>query len=106
MRALLTFLGLSLSVAGCAPAAPMIASASPAPATATLPSASSPAGDARRVRSRTLDFPVELRLPGKDSWQIDERAWLVAKQASTHSELALRTWRAERLVRRADCLAQ
>lgn len=65
-----------------------------------------PEGGARRVRSRSLDFPIELRLPSKDSWQIDERSWLVAQHPSTGSELALRTWRADRLVRRTDCLAQ
>ncbi|HYQ03992.1 MAG TPA: hypothetical protein VER96_35205 [Polyangiaceae bacterium] len=65
------------------------------------------AGPTGRVRSRQLDFPVELALPGKASWQINEGpSWLIADERSSSSQLALRTWRAERLVRRADCEAQ
>ena len=60
-----------------------------------------------RLRSRSLDFPIELRLIAKPSWRIsDGPQWLVASQPSSASELALRTWRADRLVRRADCEAQ
>jgi hypothetical protein len=59
------------------------------------------------VRSRALEFPIELSLPSKDSWQIsDGPTWLVAAQATSASLLALRTWRADRLVRRAECEAQ
>jgi hypothetical protein len=66
-----------------------------------------PNGSALRVRSRELDFPIELKLPEKPSWQIaDGPTWLVLRHAQTSSELALRTWRAERLVRRSDCEAQ
>jgi len=66
-----------------------------------------PDGPALRVRSRELDFPIELKLPSKPSWQItDGPTWLVLRHAQTSSELALRTWRAERLVRRSDCEAQ
>jgi len=54
-----------------------------------------------------LDFPVELSLPDKASWQLSEGpSWLVAAQRSSSSELALRTWRADRVVRRAECEAQ
>jgi hypothetical protein len=54
-----------------------------------------------------LDFPLELELPDKANWQIHEGpSWLVAEQRSSSSQLALRTWRAERLVQRADCEAQ
>ena len=64
-------------------------------------------GPPRRVRSRTLDFPIELVLRGGEDWQIAEGpAWLVANHRSSSSQLALRTWRAERLVRRAECEAQ
>lgn len=64
-------------------------------------------GPARRVRSRSLNFPLEFTLPNKDNWQItDGPTWLVARHRATGSELALRTWRAERLVRRADCAAE
>ncbi|MEO7038321.1 MAG: hypothetical protein ABI548_30405 [Polyangiaceae bacterium] len=66
-----------------------------------------PDGALGRVRSKDLDFPIELRLPSKPDWQVtDGPTWLVARHASTSSELALRTWRAERLVRRSDCVAQ
>ncbi|MEP7050974.1 MAG: hypothetical protein ABJB12_11490 [Pseudomonadota bacterium] len=66
-----------------------------------------PDGAASRVRSTDLDFPLELRLPSKSAWQItDGPTWLVARHEPTSSELAVRTWRAERLVRRSDCAAQ
>jgi hypothetical protein len=59
------------------------------------------------VRSRELDFPIELELPSKSSWQItDGPTWLLLRHTQTSSELAVRTWRAERLVRRSDCEAQ
>lgn len=54
-----------------------------------------------------LDFPIEVPLPDKSSWQISEGpSWLVAEQRSSSSQLALRTWRADRLVRRAECEAE
>jgi hypothetical protein len=89
----------------CAPATPK------APEPALHPTATSPsgflAGTAGRVRSHLLDFPIELPLPDKPSWQISEGpSWLVAEQRSSSSLLALRTWRADRLVRRAECEAQ
>ena len=60
-----------------------------------------------RLRSKTLDLPIELRLFDKDGWQIkDGPSWLVASQPARESELSFRTWRAERLVRRTDCEAQ
>ncbi|HYP75635.1 MAG TPA: hypothetical protein VER12_06770 [Polyangiaceae bacterium] len=65
--------------------------------------------DARggRVRSHVLDFPIELSLPDKQSWKIVEGpSWLVAEQKSSSSQLAIRTWRADRVVRRAECEAQ
>ena len=60
-----------------------------------------------RLRSKTLDLPIELRLFDKNGWQIkDGPLWLVASQPARASELSFRTWRAERLVRRTDCEAQ
>jgi hypothetical protein len=60
-----------------------------------------------RVRSRSLDLPLELVLPDKANWHIaDGPIWLEAEHAMSSSRLALRTWRAERLVSRADCAAQ
>ncbi len=66
-----------------------------------------PDAPSSRVRSRRLDFPLELMLPARDSWQIsDGPSWLVAAHSPSASQLALRTWRADRLVRRTDCIAQ
>jgi hypothetical protein len=65
------------------------------------------AGSPGRVRSRELDFPIELTLPDKQAWRIAEGpAWLLADHGPSSSQLALRTWRADRVVRRADCEAQ
>ena len=78
-----------------------------APGLAPAAAASFPDGASGRLRSRDLDFPIELRLPSKSAWQIsDGPTWLVARHAASSSELALRTWRAERLVRRTECVAQ
>jgi hypothetical protein len=66
-----------------------------------------PDGRSERLRSRSLDLPIELMLPEKASWRIsDGPTWLEAEHASSSSKLVLRTWRAERLVRRSDCAAQ
>ncbi|MEO6603442.1 MAG: hypothetical protein ABIQ16_26400 [Polyangiaceae bacterium] len=66
-----------------------------------------PDGPTRRVRSRTLEFPIELSLPSRDTWQLsDGPTWLVAAHAASSSLLAVRTWRADRLVRRSECEAQ
>jgi hypothetical protein len=79
----------------------------PAGANAAPASIRFPDGPALRVRSRDLDFPIELKLPSRESWQIaDGPTWLVLRHGQTSSELAMRTWRAERLVRRSDCEAQ
>ncbi|HET7545319.1 MAG TPA: hypothetical protein VFK05_35880 [Polyangiaceae bacterium] len=64
-------------------------------------------GKPGKVRSHQLDFPIELSLPDKADWQISEGpSWLVLSQGASSSQLALRTWRADRLVRRAECEAQ
>ena len=61
----------------------------------------------RRVRSRRLEFPVELNLPDKEAWHLsDGPSWLVAAHPASKSLLAVRTWRADRLVRRSECEAQ
>lgn len=58
------------------------------------------------MRARRLDFRIEFRLPGKSAWASHEGAsWLGLEHAPSASFLALRTWRAERLVRREDCAA-
>jgi len=90
---------------GCGSARPTLAEPR-ASASSALPSGFLD-GPARRVRSRKLDFPIELVLPSKDSWQIAEGpSWWVADHAPSASQLALRTWRADRLVRRAECEAE
>jgi hypothetical protein len=64
-------------------------------------------GTVGRIRSHVLDFPIELSLPDKPHWQVSEGpSWLLAVHASSSSQLAIRTWRADRLVRRAECEAQ
>jgi hypothetical protein len=66
-----------------------------------------PEASSQRLRSRTLDFPIELMLPEKANWRItDGPIWLEAEHAESSSKFAWRTWRAERLVRRADCASQ
>jgi hypothetical protein len=98
--------GLSALATACA-TGPGRPASRPAAANATPQAAHFPDGPALRVRSRDLDFPIELELPSKPAWQLaDGPTWLVLRHAQTSSELALRTWRAERLVRRADCEAQ
>ncbi|MEO8906246.1 MAG: hypothetical protein ABI627_32380 [Polyangiaceae bacterium] len=103
------------AVLGTAPCLVALACSAPAPrpARAPVPVAAGPTtvrfpdGASGRLRSKDLDFPIELRLPSKPEWQVtDGPTWLVARHAATSSELALRTWRAERLVRRTDCAAQ
>lgn len=64
-------------------------------------------GPARRVRSRTLEIPIELELPNKDAWRVsDGPNWLSATHSASASLVAVKTWRAERLVRRTECEAQ
>jgi len=98
--------GILLVVAGCAGTPPK----SPSPVangTPNVPLAHLPDARAERVRSRTLDLPIELMLPEKAAWRItDGPTWLEAEQRDSSSKLALRTWRADRLVRRGDCAAQ
>lgn len=98
--------GILVVVVGCsrAPAkAPVSASPAPAVGSARL----APDTKSERVRSRTLDLPIEFMLQDKAAWRISEgRAWLEARQPETASSFALRTWRAERLVRRSECAEQ
>jgi hypothetical protein len=93
------------TIAGCAP----VQQRPPAPkadARSTSPNGFLE-GSAGRIRSHVLDFPLELTLPGKASWELAEGpTWLVLEHRPSSSQLALRTWRAERLVRRNECEAQ
>jgi len=102
-RLLAIFLALVSSV-GCAGAGPLPASEARADGAATHGFLE---GSAGRARSHRLDFPIELALPDKAGWQIAEGpTWFVADHEPSSSQLALRTWRADRVVRRAECEAQ
>ncbi|MET0794695.1 MAG: hypothetical protein ABW061_24465 [Polyangiaceae bacterium] len=96
-----------------APAALSACASAPAPANSPPPAAGVDGGrgfldgPARRVRSRALEFPIELNLPSKEAWQLsDGPSWFVAAHPASASLLAVRTWRADRLVRRSECEAQ
>ena len=94
--------GVQLACAG--PAAQPSARAVASPVASIDPWAQ---GQTRRVRSTTLDFAIELKLPDKEHWTIkDGPGWLILEHAQSASRVALRTWRAERLVRRAECEAE
>jgi hypothetical protein len=102
------FFGIWALVTACA-GAPAKTPAAAAGSASAAPRASTDVPDTRseRLRSRSLDVPIELMLPEKASWRIsDGPLWLDAERAATFSKLALRTWRADRLVRRSDCAAQ
>jgi hypothetical protein len=104
-RALLAF-AASGALSGCA-SAPTGSAKPPKPALSAVLKHDFPDGPSRRVRSRALEFPIELDLPSKDSWQVsDGPTWLVAAHSASSSLLAVRTWRADRLVRREQCEAQ
>ena len=100
-------IGVLLSAVACAPRAQL-----PPPLPANANGAGSvsdrfPDSPGQRLRSRSLDFPIELSLPNKPSWRIkDGPIWFEAEHADTPSTFVFRTWRADRLVRRADCVAQ
>jgi hypothetical protein len=85
------------------------AKAPPAPPQAAVvaPPQTFPDAKSERVRSRSLDFPIELLLPARASWKLtDGPLWLEAEHAASSSKFAFRTWRAERLVRRSECESQ
>jgi hypothetical protein len=97
--------GILLALAGCA--SPTVNARPVAPPPVTPPAANFADGDLGRLYTRSLEFPVELSLPDRKSWAIaDGPNWFVATQSSSRSVLSLRTWRAARLVRRADCIAE
>jgi hypothetical protein len=98
--------GLSLvgiALAGCAAVHPASPAARPPATHSESPSAFDglPSG---RVRTRSLELPLELALPERKGWLIqDGPLWFVARHAATRSELAVRSWRAARLVSRSAC---
>jgi hypothetical protein len=60
------------------------------------------------VRRRSVRFSVEFELPSGREWDVDDASerWLVATHRATDSQLRIRVWPAERLVRPEDCKAQ
>ncbi|HTA91464.1 MAG TPA: hypothetical protein VK745_17890 [Polyangiaceae bacterium] len=98
--------GVLVLATACSPALVRVASAPATP----LPAVSAPRfpeGRSERVRSRSLDMPIELMLPDKANWSIsDGPSWLEAEHRASESKFALRTWRADRLVRRSECESQ
>jgi hypothetical protein len=97
--------GFLLAITGCS-TRPSMAPAH-APSAAWSPSAGYLDAKSDRVRSRSLDFPIEFMLPAKASFRIsDGPVWLDAEQRESSSAFAFRTWRADRLVRRDECERQ
>lgn len=87
----------------------------PPPTSAPAPSAAPPpAGSGAELPStgwgsaRSARQSVELSLPDRDGWHVDDAAtaWFSARHPVTRSELLLRTWRAARTVKRDECEAQ
>jgi hypothetical protein len=72
------------------------------------PAAPPELGDLRWGLARSARHSLELPLPERESWSLDDRStpWLVARHERTRSELIARLWRAERLVRPEDCERQ
>jgi hypothetical protein len=98
--------GILFAFTACAPA-PARAPVQPSKAAPVAPERTFPDAKSERVRSRSLDIPIEVLLPAKSSWRVtDGPMWLEAEHAGSSSKFALRTWRAERLVGRSDCAAQ
>jgi hypothetical protein len=57
---------------------------------------------------RSLRHSLELPLPARAAWTLDDRSdpWFVARHEATSSELRARIWTAPRLVQPAECEAQ
>jgi hypothetical protein len=95
--------GVLVAATACTSAPVKVASA-PQNAVPAVASSRFPDAKSERVRSRSLDAPIELMLPDKASWSVvDGPTWLEAENEASASSFAFRTWRAERLVRRSDC---
>ena len=98
--------GIFVMVTACS-GTPIKAPALAASGVPTAPVPGFPEARSEHVRSRKLDLPIELMLPDKGAWLVTEGpSWLEAEHRQSSSKFAFRTWRAERLVRRADCAAQ
>jgi hypothetical protein len=64
--------------------------------------------DSRWGALETRRFSLQLRLPDRPAWRVDDAGdrWLVAVHRASSSTLRVRTWQAPRIVRPADCEAQ
>jgi hypothetical protein len=109
-RLAVALLALSLSACGPGPSG-----ATPAPSAAPSPAERPPPRGAGPELSSTgwglvssARYSIELSVPERDLWHIDDSSspWFLARHVATRSELALRTWRAARTVKRAECEQQ
>lgn len=67
-----------------------------------------PAHESHPTRVRSVRTSLELTLPNRAHWTVDDEheRWLVARHPATSSELRLRTWVAPRIVTAEDCERQ
>jgi hypothetical protein len=102
-------LGVSLAcmaAGACAPRADARHAAAPVRSSQPTPSEFATGGLVAH-HSHSLEFPIEIPLPHAARWRLsDGPNWLVASDTVTGSEIAVRTWRAPRSVRRAECEAE
>jgi hypothetical protein len=83
----------------------------PAAEVAPLPSAAPIAksfDDAKWATFHSKRFELSLRFPDGPAWRIDDHKspWLRATHEATRSKIALRSWREETNVTRAECYAR
>jgi len=105
----LTLVGIAALALGCAASGGVEPANPPTPAPGPPPPKSEPnlADRAWGVVSSTR-FGVDVALPERKSWQIEElkEPWWIARHAPSSSELRVRTWRTSRLSKREDCAEQ
>jgi hypothetical protein len=103
---------LAAALSACGPGsngAPPAPSATPAPTATAAPRGAGP--ELRATGWATVTsarYSIELSVPERDGWHLDDSSspWFTARHPATRSELALRTWRAPRTVKREECEAQ
>ena len=73
-----------------------------------MPAAPARLPDAGWAPFRSARFALEVRLPQREQWRVDDRSepWLVATHGASTSSLLVRAWRAARLAKPDDCEAQ
>lgn len=104
---------ISSLLGGCAPSERPQKAEAPETSAKPSPSASAGARDAMADEARWGEFPskrfgLRLPLPDGHAWRIDDHTgrFLVAINASTESELAVRLWREDEVVNRQRCEAK